>query len=308
VTRLAAAAALILLLTGVGQARGYAVQGKPWPGGRILYFDDAPDQAWAIGQAVNAWNESGANVQFVAAPPSQAQVVIEHFPRDDCFTPSASVAGEAPVGYVRHAVVYVSRLDDRSQKCNRYASAEVVAHELGHVLGLGHEVRACATMNPSATFRGPDLCAQAPVGEWYCSLLEADDVAGAVALYGGTARPRSSDLCPLYAGAAAPARLRVDGAGVPGSVEASFVRPPDPALPLFLRSFAGESGFAAAIGRGSCPASPARSVRAPWTAGVGKPQTQVFESLGTGSWCVAVWAIDTLGRAGARATAWIRLV
>jgi hypothetical protein len=74
--------------------------------------------------------------------------------------------------------------------------ALVVAHELGHVLGLDHEDRACATMNAYLVKRSPERCQEAPEGKWICRLLRADDVRGAVSLYGGTARPiRGPEFC-----------------------------------------------------------------------------------------------------------------
>ena len=74
--------------------------------------------------------------------------------------------------------------------------AIVVAHELGHVLGLDHEDRICATMNTYLVDGHPEHCPAAPAEMWVCRLLRADDVRGAVKLYGGTVRPiRGPEFC-----------------------------------------------------------------------------------------------------------------
>ena len=74
--------------------------------------------------------------------------------------------------------------------------ALVVAHELGHVLGLGHEDRICATMNSYLVDGHTEHCPAAPQGMWVCRLLRVDDVRGAVRLYGGTVRPiRGPEFC-----------------------------------------------------------------------------------------------------------------
>lgn len=305
-TRIAALAALLLLLLPAAAASPYAVQGRAWPGGRILYYNAAPDQAWALGQAVSAWNASGAAVRFVPASRARAQVTIEDLPGSDCNDARGSVGGEAHVGYTSHSVVYVVPLEAETQKCSRFSAAQVLAHELGHVLGLGHETRGCATMNPSGTLRGPSLCPPVPLGDWACGLLEPDDVAGAVALYGGVARKRGPRACPLYAAIAAPRSLALAGSGVPGGVTATFVRPADPVLPLFLNGIRGQASFAVAVGRDACPTVP--GARTAWTAQPGGAQSAGFDSLAAGRWCVAAWAYDRLGRRGARATAWIRMI
>ena len=57
-------------------AAGYRVEGEAWPGGIVSYYNAAPDQAWAVAQAVRAWNTSGARVQFVSVPRQSAKLVI----------------------------------------------------------------------------------------------------------------------------------------------------------------------------------------------------------------------------------------
>ena len=74
--------------------------------------------------------------------------------------------------------------------------ALIVAHELGHVLGLDHETGVCATMNPTVGNDHTTLCPTPPSGMWTCRLLQPDDVRGAVKLYGGRVRPwRGSSFC-----------------------------------------------------------------------------------------------------------------
>jgi len=79
---------------------------------------------------------------------------------------------------------------------DRYEMTLIVAHELGHVLGLDHELGLCATMNPSVGNDHTTLCSAPPAGMWTCRLPPHDDVRGAVKLYGGSVRPwRGPSFC-----------------------------------------------------------------------------------------------------------------
>ncbi|HEY6015262.1 MAG TPA: matrixin family metalloprotease [Gaiellaceae bacterium] len=307
-TRVLGLALVLAVLLPAGSASAYDARGKAWPGGRILYYNAAPEQAWAVQRAVDAWNSSGAAIRFVAAPEATAQVVIRELAASDCTSTRESVGGEAALGYVPHSEVFVTRLDPATAKCNQFSAAQTLAHELGHVLGLGHETRACAAMNRAGSLRGPSLCPQAPLGAWNCGLLEPDDVSGAVALYGGAAVSRSARWCPLYQPIGSPAGLALAGSGVPGGVRASFVRPSDPALPTFLRTFAVRPSFVASARRDACPVTDAGGTRTGWSVQPGRVQTTVFGALGPGRWCVSVWPYDQLGRRGPRTFSWIRMV
>jgi hypothetical protein len=268
----------------------YVVQGRAWPGGVVRYYSEAPDQAWALRQAVDAWNASGARVHFEAAPRDQAQVVVEHLP-----VACASHAS-ATVGFGHGAHVFVSRLDDRSPYCNRFMSARALAHELGHVLGLGHEANACAAMNPQGYLQGPSLCPHAQRWEWRCRLLEPDDVAGAIALYGGEAAALAgSGDCDLYAPVAAPRRLAVAWTTVPGQLRVSFRRPASDRIPAFLVGRVAESFQIAFVPGSACPAEPTGLPHYRWDVAPGGTQV-VGETPSPGTYCLSVWAVDAYGR------------
>jgi hypothetical protein len=298
--------ALLALVLATG-AHAYSVDGKAWPNGQILYYNAAPDQAWAVDRAVSAWNASGANVHFVPSPQAQAQLVVKELPQSDCAPHDRSLAGQATVGYTSGATVWISRLDVTSRKCNAYASAQALTHELGHVLGLGHESRGCATMNPSGSFRGPTLCS-GPLWTWDCGLLHRDDIQGAVNLYGGVVREPALHSCELYRGSGTPSSLKLAAGNRPGSVSATFARPGDPTLPLFLAAAVPPS-YTIQARRDTCPAAADLNTRYRWKSAAGATETSGVDALARGTYCVAVWALDGLGRpSAAPATAWIKMI
>ena len=74
---LAAAVGAVLFAPDAGAYRYHAY---PWPDGIVRYHNAASDQAWAVKQAVDAWNRSGARVRFVPVSRGHAQLVIQHLP------------------------------------------------------------------------------------------------------------------------------------------------------------------------------------------------------------------------------------
>jgi Matrixin len=177
---------LAAALAAVPSADAYHLLGGRWATRTITYYTEVPFYSWSVDTAAYAWNTSGANVRFVKASRQRAKVLIG-------------------IRWYRHAGdANVSQIDDRIVSArvgiqsghDRYEMALIMAHELGHVLGLGHETRVCAVMNPTVGDDHTTLCTAPPTGMWTCRLLQPDDVRGAIALYGGRIRPwRGSPYC-----------------------------------------------------------------------------------------------------------------
>jgi hypothetical protein len=170
--------AALAVVLGAGRADAYRLAGGRWQTRAITYYTETPAYAWSVDTAAYAWNASGARVQFLKSSRANAKVLVGiRWYRQ---------AGDALVQ--RNAGKIVSAKVGIQTGHDRYEMALIVAHELGHVLGLGHETGVCATMNASVGNDHSTLCPAPPAGMWTCQLLQPDDVRGAVKLYGGAVR------------------------------------------------------------------------------------------------------------------------
>jgi hypothetical protein len=157
----------------------------------------------------------------------------------------------------------------------------LVAHELGHVLGLIHEDRRCALMNTGFWSR----CLPAPT----CSILQRDDVRGAIRRYGGRPRPLRPELCPP-----APVALSVARDAETGRLQAAVTLPQADVAGVVTRR---------AVGR--CPARPTlvfdgREASAGSVVQVDVSPRGTFVGLETQTLCVRAWTYDATGRISAQ--------
>ena len=137
---------VLLALVGATPAHAYNAPGPRWPGDTIRYADTLPKNwNWSIEAAVRTWNRSGADIRFRKVPRSRAQVVIG-------YGNLGSAAGLATIGRHSGASVRVNSLLYRPlRERDRVFAAQVLAHELGHVLGLQHSTDPASALYAEAT-------------------------------------------------------------------------------------------------------------------------------------------------------------
>jgi|SRR5579862_65683 len=153
-----------------------------WPGAAIGYRDLTGAHGYhdAIREAAAAWNRLGLGVTFVPAQKGYASVQIV-FVAGRCLS---GVAGHAPTGFQRFGARVVVR------SCPSVVRPLLVAHELGRVLGLGDDDRACSLMNSKGssdgrTFALPSRCSRSAPPSWLPRLVDPRTAALARALYAG---------------------------------------------------------------------------------------------------------------------------
>jgi hypothetical protein len=164
--------------------------GLHWQTRTISYYSLAPEYDWSLQWAAYVWNASGANVRFVPTSRGRAQVLVVR----KQFSPRASEAGLTITRSMSDGSIVSASVGIRG-KLDVYEAALVATHEFGHVLGLEHEDRGCAVMNSRLLFDHPFKCRAPAPGHWWCQLLTADDIAGAVRIYGGVPKDPARPNC-----------------------------------------------------------------------------------------------------------------
>lgn len=168
---------LILSLLALGAlapaASAYERVGRPWPGGRITYYTAAEDYRSSVERAARIWNRANVGVKWVKTSRRDAQVVLSYG--------GHRCEGAAYAGYIgrrRQSPVALGA------GCNTSLIVLTAVHEMGHVLGLGHERNRCARMNPDFDGSGtPGRCGFRPLSYWLDHALVGDDLRGARAIY-----------------------------------------------------------------------------------------------------------------------------
>ena len=267
----------VLLACFVQAADAYKLGGKRWPGkpARISYWNGTgyDDE---VAAAVRAWNTSGVRVRFVRARRERADVALTSYDPPPGVLDGFGASGRASIGFAPFSNVRVSRGGEGAPIIG------VIAHELGHVLGLVHETGQCAAMNSLPWVE----CGS----ERNCDILQPDDLRGAIRRYGGRARPGLAQLCP-------PPPTGLALSTLPGSYRAQ--------LTFTLPRTLSVGGYGLRIGVGSCPppdsgAATTRPARPGQTliADVTPPGPDTAGRL----LCVRLWSNGEAGRVGAAST------
>jgi hypothetical protein len=281
-----ALAVLVLALAPAAQADAYRLQKHRWYARTLTYHDATGSYRAEVRAAVRAWNRSGARVRIRSAPRRSARVVI----RVDRRMRSGGLAVYRSVnGIVSRASIRLSSDLRRAASVpeGRAAATAVIAHELGHVLGLDHENRRCALMN-SRLWRH----CERPAEPWRfrCRTLEADDVRGVVRRFGGRVRARGAAFCPAEPAPGLPADLAVTTIDpAQRLVRITWRTPPNTARLRILRR------------AGTCPRRPDDPQAE--LVGVGPGEAAEDQVPAPGRYCYAVMGEGRLGRPGPLAVA-----
>ena len=300
--RLLSALLLALTLT-IGMASSAAAGPRKWPQGRITYVDQTRDPQ-AVKLAIRAWNRSGIDIRFVkVASARKARLLIRNSKR----VPGGCGTGLATLGYPgpgrKGFVNILHGTDADGQGCAVPGQTLVLAHELGHVIGLEHNMSGCSLMNTSHTNGvAPTLCLDgtadaAKPGRWRCRLMEKVDLTRAKRLYGGKVKVQETEYCDAID------RIPATGPSTATAVTGSFfsltvARAAEPAVPAWLGTWAyGEPGFEVHATPNACTAIPGDDATRVgvglWGATpVGGSLTENLQPLAAGLTCLSVWQFD----------------
>lgn len=149
---------------------------------------------WAVAKAAEAWNDSGALLLFKRVARKDADLLIRYDKRSSCNS------GFTSVNFPPFRAEIVM---GQCKGVDKFQQVQLVAHEMGHVIGLEHENGVCSVMNERTTFFGspasthPFKCPAPPKKSWRCGLLSTDDISGATKLYGGVVGDLGPSSCKL---------------------------------------------------------------------------------------------------------------
>lgn len=200
----AAAAVVAAMFAAPTSADGYVLNGgRPsLDGPEVTYWNGLRAYEPGVRAAVAAVNRARVGIKLVPAPRRRAYIRFVGLLPLSCNT-----NGEAG-RYDATAAGWNIRF---ARGCNRTMRHLMVAHELGHVLGLLHEERTCAVMNSwmDRSRGAPHRCVTGRF-DWHRSPFRRDDLRGLRRMWRNT--PPQARISPSEPEGSAGAVLRFDDA------------------------------------------------------------------------------------------------
>src|ERR1700712_2312974 len=172
---------------------GRVAKVQKWKVTTLYYYDGLPAKwDWSLKTAVAKWNAAGAHIRL-------ARVAKLKFARVRIgYANIGSAAGQATVGAAAHAYVHLSSrfssMDALTAR-NRVTIMNVLAHELGHVLGFQHTTARCSLMSPVVDVDACNVVPASQPGYYKCRTLDTPLMQRFIRLYGGRARYPSAAWC-----------------------------------------------------------------------------------------------------------------
>ena len=134
------------------------------------------DWTWAISSALDHWSAIVPGVAFAMTSDSAAAEVhvtwvltLESLPGSGMSRSAgrSAVLRDRSTSAITAAHVMLAQLDDDGRRLSFEDVHVIAGHEIGHVLGLGHQLDALSVMAPSVRVDGATLADRSAARSWY---------------------------------------------------------------------------------------------------------------------------------------------